>query len=67
MSFWIWVLTGMGAVVMYTLLWFLLSAFIFLVSRGRSPALKMITAFMFGIFSAVVHLLAMALFSNYLE
>ena len=50
--------TGIGLTVMYSLSWFLGSSASFIISGGRSPALRLWpTAFVLGVMTATVHIL----------
>jgi hypothetical protein len=47
--------------ILYTLGWFLLSAFLFLVSRGKTPAMTFPAAAVLGGMSALAHIIVRSL------
>lgn len=50
--------------IMYTLGWFLFSTFMFVCTKGQTPALKMTTAAVLGSFSALLHVVVCAVKSG---
>lgn len=47
--------------VLYSLGWFLLSSFLFLTTKGESPALRAETAAVLGVFTTICHVLICAI------
>jgi hypothetical protein len=63
----LWIVFVIGLIIAYMLLWFLGSAVLFLITSGKSPALKMEGAFSLGLISAVAHVLCYWLYKLYVE